>query len=299
VPENVHPSQRDQSNLESECTSHLVACQTCSSPPILLAPATENCEYAVFDSTSLVQIHSPRHPSRSRPPTATYQAPMYVLRIIPGWIAISVLFYIYVVKQLSLVVDFWVLAGVMFLGILLSFLCSSIEMALASIGERELTRIAAQSRQLLVEIDIIGPAEYAKRQLKLARVMDICYSANNLNAPIVIFNNVANILIASFIPLALSKGNVPNLTATFAVIGSIAIPGAGTEALTFIATIVFLVIFGEVIPKKLAREYPLWFIQKLAIIIRSVDLLFGWLGNSFLSIVVIPTYLLRRIFGST
>jgi CBS domain containing-hemolysin-like protein len=172
-------------------------------------------------------------------------------------------------------------------------------MALASIGERELKMIAAESRQLLVEIDNIEPAEYARRQLRIARVMDICYSADNLNPPIVIFNSVANTLIASFIPLALLKGTLPMLSVDLPIIGFIAIPGAGTEALTFIATIVFLVIFGEVIPKKLAREYPLWFIRRLAIIIRFVDFFFGWLGASFLSIVDIPTYIFRKLFRHT
>jgi CBS domain containing-hemolysin-like protein len=91
---------------------------------------------------------------------------------------------------------------------------------------------------------------------------------------------------------------MPALTVDLPVIGSVAIPGAGTEALTFIVTIVFLVIFGEVIPKRLAKQYPLWFIRRLHMIIRLFDIFFGWLGMSFQSIVDIPAYVIRKIINN-
>ncbi len=177
----------------------------------------------------------------------------YIAGILPGWIVIMALLYVYVVKQAYLVRDSWLMIGVIVLGVALSFLCSSVEMAIASLGESELERIAAEGEQLRQQQATLSQSEYIKRQRRILKLMLVYYEAGRLNAPIVIFNNVANILIASFIPLALATADVRPLHVVLPILGPLSLPWAGSETLTFVVTIFFLVVFGEVVPKWLGR----------------------------------------------
>ena len=59
---------------------------------------------------------------------------------------------------------------------------------------------------------------------------------------------------------------------------------------TVVLTIVFLVIFGEVIPKKIGQDYSLRVIKLTVCFIDIIDFFFGWLGVAFISITDISSW---------
>src|SRR6266566_1788754 len=116
----------------------------------------------------------------------------YFLKIAPGWLVIILLVYIYVIKQADLIANIYVLMAVVLVGMLLAFVCSSIEMAIASLGQEELTQLQAEADQLTAQRPHMDNLEYIKAQRRVLGTLQIYYEAEMLNAPIVICNNVAN-----------------------------------------------------------------------------------------------------------
>ena len=199
------------------------------------------------------------------------------------------LLYAYVIGQTDLIARLDVLLAVIAIGMLFSFLCSSIEMAIASLGQEELQQLQHEADALAGQKAAMKEPDYIRAQLRVLGALQIYYEAEKLNSPIVICNNIANVVVASFLPFALKAATTP--PAAVNVFGwTMSPPGAGTEALTFFLTLVFIVIVGEIIPKRLGMNYSLWFVRKLSWLIRLINVLFGWLGASFVSVVEIPTW---------
>jgi CBS domain containing-hemolysin-like protein len=229
--------------------------------------------------------------------TARRMAKMkYFLKIAPGWLAIGLLLYVYVIKQAELVANIYVLTTVISVGMLLSFVCSGIEMAIASLGQAELTQLQEEADQITARQGQMARLEYINAQMRVLGTLQIYYEAERLNAPIVICNNVANVVVAAFLPLALKASTQAAHGIAVNFFGlTVLFPGEGTEALTFFLTLFSIVVVGEIIPKRLGMIYSLWFVRKLGWVIRLINLLFGWLGAAFLSVVDIPTRILTWI----
>ncbi len=219
----------------------------------------------------------------------------YLLKIAPGWLAIGVLFYIYVFRQLGLIDNLWVLSTVVFIGMLFSFLCSSVEMAIASLGQEELTTLQREADGINERRGEMQQVDFIRAQMRVLGALQIYYEAERLNAPIVICNNVANVVVAAFLPFALTRAAAPPIVAELFGM-TLPVPGGGTEALTFFVTLLFIVIVGEIVPKRLGMNYSLWFVRKLRWFIQLINLTFGWLGISFVSVVEIPTWIFSRIY---
>jgi CBS domain containing-hemolysin-like protein len=167
---------------------------------------------------------------------------------------IFVFMYIYFYRQRALIQSVGILAAILAIGVALSFLCSSVEMALASFGDVQLGKLRAEGKSLLEERaqDNLTEQEYITRQKGIFDMMLLFYKAEELNVPIVIFNNIVNTLIASLLPLAFVRDAKP-IVPTLPFIGR-PIPFGGAETLTFAITIFVLVLFGEVIPKNSAKN---------------------------------------------
>jgi CBS domain containing-hemolysin-like protein len=121
--------------------------------------------------------------------------------------------YVYAYSQINLIADSTILLIVLIAGLVVSFLCAAAEMAIASLDQAELETLNVKNQALLEarrrmnQSDHAQQLDYIKRHRQILQIMEIYYSANALNAPIVIFNNIANILIASLLPVALVTGN--------------------------------------------------------------------------------------------
>jgi len=163
---------------------------------------------------------------------------MYLLRFAPGWLVIGLLLYVYVIKQADLIASPYILVAVISIGMLFSFVCSSIEMAIASLGQAELSELQQEADRIAARRTEMDDLEYVKAQMKVLNTLRIYYEAETLNAPIVICNNVANVIVAAFLPLALQASTQPTHWINISLFGPpIPIPGAGTETMTFFLTL--------------------------------------------------------------
>ena len=165
-------------------------------------------------------------------------------------------------------------------------------MAIASLGDPELKQLEQEAEELSSRQAQLTAGEYAKANSRVWQTLEIFYDADKLNAPIVICNNVANVVVTAFMPLALKSAQPP----VFKIGGFSFTPIlAGSETLTFFLTLIFIVILGEIVPKRLGMTYALWFVKNFRGFIRLINLLFGWIGLSFVSVVEIPVCVWRQI----
>jgi len=222
----------------------------------------------------------------------------YVLSTVPGWCLIAAFLYVYGFRQRGLVKDELLLFAILAIGVVLSFVCSSVEMALAHFDDKQLATLSDLGKDNLNRrnTNTISQEEFLVAQRNISDIMLLYYRRERLNAPIVIFNNMVNTAIASLLPLALlsspGAGTPPTLP-----FGNHPIPFGGDEMFTFALTIISLVLFGEVIPKKLGMKYSLGFLRCFIHVIKVTDTIFWPLSRAFLSVVEIPSKLRQLVLG--
>ena len=168
-------------------------------------------------------------------------------------------------------------------------------MALATAyGDRKSLDILASQLRTDWEAQRIPEPVYYERKSKVIRVIVLLNNSDEINSTVVIWNNVANVGLTAFLPLALKEnGGAPPILIDvpqrlqFIVPhswlnqdGLMIWPGlSGSEPLTLVAAILLILIFGEIIPKKLAMRHSIWFITKTTLLIEVFHKLTSWLGG--------------------
>ena len=138
---------------------------------------------------------------------------------------------------------------------------------------------------------------YIRELNKSLQLSEIIENSRDFNPSIVIGNNVANVAITAFVPLAMHEpriGNIPlnqiesNIAALFGGEDVTSIPLNYSEGLfTFFSVTLIILIFGEIIPKRIASTNPLGVVVALRPIIILSRSIFGWLGTALASATTI------------
>jgi len=217
-------------------------------------------------------------------------------RIGLGWIVLAYFGYYLVIQQFSIVIDPLLLGLVLFIGIAASFIFSSSEMALAECGSSQIETLEKESIELTKFINGLADKELRKKynaeRIRIQEMQEIIENATDYNPSIVIGNNIANVAVTSFVPLALGGSSLESRPAPITNIekqileffGSESFPIGGEGLFTFFSVTVLIIIFGEIIPKRLAINNPMTFVKFFRIIIKWSKLLLGWLGYSLVAV---------------
>ena len=216
------------------------------------------------------------------------------IQAIAGWLLLAAVFYCYVVRQWYLIGHTGILIAVLGIGVLVSFVLSSLEMALATLSADALVQLGNESKQLDDAHDNgrIDAKAHSAGKSRIFDLLNIYYTREDLNPPLTICSNISSVVMTAFAPLAITASITPSPVAIdYASIGSIlgchqnctvSLPGAGKETLIFFAVVLLVIIFGEIVPKKLGLKYNLWFVKQFRVPLRVLDFLFGWLGSALL-----------------
>ena len=231
----------------------------------------------------------------------------YGLQVILGWGVLAFLMYQYVFKQSSLIENETLLALIIAIGTILTFIFSSLEAALIKMGDKDTQLLREETEKVMSDrkLGIISEDEYISKHVKILKRMKLFYQKDRLVAPLIIVSNLMGVLIAASIPVALNSAatNSKNLSLDLSSLNIffgcgecvIPLPGEGTQTLTFFSSAVIIIILGKVIPKKLGSHYSYWFLKGFYPLINCMSVLFGWLGTAILAIIDIPVLLLARL----
>lgn len=224
---------------------------------------------------------------------------MKFIKLFPGWIFISLLIYVYVIGQYELISNPILMFLLTIFGLWLSYLLSSAEMAIANCGEDQVKTLAEMSKEIKAQLEKLDENDEQFRRSyhlaeskKISQIQEIIENSSNFNPSIVIANNVVNIAIAALLPSAMTSSSsgikIPSFFGVENLIkDSFALeylPFAGVETLTFCSSVLVIIVFGEIIPKRLATDNPLEFTKKRRKLILINHRIFGWLGNSFVAL---------------
>lgn len=231
-----------------------------------------------------------------------------LFKVTIGWAIVSYLVYYYVVLQSGLIASVWLMAVVTIVGLAFSFLFSSTEMALAECTQEDFRKLELRAKEIENEAKknstSFNEVYYRREVKKLLKVKEIYNNSAAYNPAIVVGNNVANVAVATMLPMALTSeppqdGSIKFVFGEEGVLSFIGLPVygmpfPGTETLTFFSVLLLIIIFGEIIPKRLAQNDPLRFIETFYRAYVVSKFMFGWLGDAFAALLH-PINLIRKI----
>jgi CBS domain containing-hemolysin-like protein len=226
------------------------------------------------------------------------QALKYLASLVPGSVFLGLLVYLYVVRQYDLIrhpLFFWLLVIVV---VLFSMLFSVVEAALMTIDVKQhVTQLEQRTIGLMSQHLQSGHAqlskEYLEQRHELVAEIKLVSEASERNAPIVVLNHLATILLGAVLPISLRVGSVApvsvDMCSTLPWLGfdacPLPVPGTGrTESLTFFSVSLLLIVFGKIVPEKIGRKHNAWIIRHFRGLIDWIYVLAGWLVKPMLAI---------------